>query len=99
MSREQKREAWRIHINAHRKSGLTQRAYCSEHGLSKSQFSYWKSQLDHPADTGRFVPLTVQAREAVVTLNLPGGIRMAIPEASLESALPTVLRSVAKVVG
>ena len=97
MNRDEKREAWRVHINAHKESGQSQRAYCAEHGLSERQFSYWKSQLDRP-EGARFVPVRVHTRSPVM-MELPGGIRLSIPAEALDSLLPTILRCMAKAVG
>lgn len=39
------RAAWRCHIEVWRLSGLTQQAYCDQHGLSLKNFGNWKAQL------------------------------------------------------
>jgi transposase len=39
------RAAWRCHIEVWRLSGLTQRDYCEQHGLSLKSFGNWKAQL------------------------------------------------------
>ena len=35
------RTFWSVHVEAWRRSGLSQRAYCDEHGLSRRRFSRW----------------------------------------------------------
>lgn len=42
------RAKWQQHISAQQASGLTQSAYCREHGLSIKYFSLWKSKLAKP---------------------------------------------------
>jgi transposase len=36
---------WSGHIEAWHRSGLSQGAYCRQHGLSQSSLSYWRSRL------------------------------------------------------
>ena len=40
-----RREFWQAHVEAWRKSGLTQRAYSREHELPEWQLSHWKHRL------------------------------------------------------
>ena len=40
-----RREFWQAHVEAWRKSGLTQRAYSREDGLPEWQLSHWKHRL------------------------------------------------------
>jgi hypothetical protein len=38
----EKRAFWSGHIEAWHRSGLSQGAYCRQHGLSQSSLSYWR---------------------------------------------------------
>lgn len=42
------RAKWQQHITAQQVSGLTQAAYCREHGVDAKYFSLWKSKLAKP---------------------------------------------------
>ena len=58
-----RRDFWRAHIKAWSESGVTQRAYCQEHGLPEAQFSHWKPRLrkkgQRPRRKAQLVPLKV----------------------------------------
>lgn len=40
-----KRSWWLVHIEAHRKSGLTVTKYCRQHGLTRWTFTKWRREL------------------------------------------------------
>lgn len=53
---------WRDHWQAWAVSGVSQRAYCTHHGLCYASFSYWR-QRARPAGIGAaptFVPVVVE---------------------------------------
>jgi hypothetical protein len=54
---------WSSHWTAWQSSGLSQRAYCHQHGLSYSAFGYWRSRVRGAAITPppTFVPVLVEA--------------------------------------
>ena len=72
---------WLPHIEAWEKSGQSQSAYCREHNLVKTRFTYWKLKL-RPTESRRradsvsgFVPVRVRGNAASgLTLRLPNGI-------------------------
>lgn len=74
---------WRPHLEAWENSGQSQAAYCREHGLIKSRFTYWKRKLK-PAAPGNpdksgsgFVPVRVLDSQAPgLILRLPNGIAL-----------------------
>jgi hypothetical protein len=57
----QKRQAWKQHIKAWEKSGLTQKAYCKSQHLSVVNFCYWKKKFSVNSGTGnsKFYPLAI----------------------------------------
>ncbi len=84
---------WQQHIDVWQSSGLSQQAYCREHGLRPHQFSDWKKKLTassshHSLAIGEasaaFVPLQV-SRPAVTDnglhLRLPNGCELSGIEA------------------
>jgi hypothetical protein len=52
---EQTRAWWQLNVEAQQASGLSQAAYCQQHGLDKGSLSQWKTKLAKPA------PATVDA--------------------------------------
>ena len=74
---------WQPHLEAWENSGQSQAAYCREHGLVKSRFTYWKLKLkpaahDGPDKSGtQFVPVQVSDVQAPgLTLRLPNGVAL-----------------------
>lgn len=51
--REAVRALWHEHFEAWRLSGLTQREYCEQHGLSLKSFGNWRGQLKREDVAGR----------------------------------------------
>lgn len=45
------RRFWTKHVEGWRSSGLTQRAYCCRHRLTKGTFGYWASKLSKAASS------------------------------------------------
>lgn len=73
---------WPEHFTQWRQSGLTQREYCRQAGLSRHRFKYWRRKLEpeqfgsrSPRKSG-FVPVQVQRPqvEASLSLSLPNGL-------------------------
>ena len=46
------REYWHAQVEAHRRSGLSQVAFCRRHGLRKGTFSFWKWKVTSTAGVG-----------------------------------------------
>ena len=92
MTVEQKRQHWQAHINRWQNTELTQNAYCLEHNLAKSSFSYWRKRLSDAATdqpSSKFIPLKMAVAE-LVTLSV-AGVRIELPTSALEQVLPVVL--------
>ncbi|KRT56608.1 Transposase [endosymbiont of Ridgeia piscesae] len=74
---------WQQHVVAWQDSGLTQRAYCAQRGLSSPSFGYWARKLrrtDKPMVQPRaksFVPVTLAAPVGSgLSLVLPDGLEI-----------------------
>ena len=74
---------WHEHVTTWQASGLTQKAYCDEHGLRYSAFGYWVRKLrgatEPPTEKkgAGFVPVipaTVQPTGLI--LSLPNGLEI-----------------------
>lgn len=94
MTSDQRHNLWQGHHETWRGSGLSQRAYCDQHALSYSTFSYWRKRVsvDKPQSIGKLIPLDLLSSRANVVLTA-GGIRVEIPAALLPDVLPVVWRT------
>ena len=56
-------ESRRIHIEAWQTSGMSQAAYCREHGLNTKTFGNWvrKHRADHVIGLPALVPVTIKS--------------------------------------
>lgn len=73
---QEKRRFWEGHVHGWRSSGLTQAAYCREHGLRIKSFGYWKRKL-----TACAAPLTlVEVPVSAAIFPFPKPIRLNIGE-------------------
>ena len=54
---------WRGHLAAWGKSGLSQAAYCRQHGLTQNDFSWWKRRIAGRAvaSAHAFMPVHIAA--------------------------------------
>src|SRR4030066_1196380 len=69
-------EARRIHIEAWQTSGMSQTAYCREHGLNTKTFGNWvrKHRADQVIRSPELVPITIKPMPMLAnTLRLRGG--------------------------
>jgi transposase len=55
-------------IKRHKKTGLSVTAFCSNEGIHKSTFYYWRKKLNKEPEN-RFIPLLVNSRPAA--MNIP----------------------------
>ncbi|MBY0292061.1 MAG: hypothetical protein K2W92_02090 [Alphaproteobacteria bacterium] len=64
---EKKRGEWGRLIEEWRQSGLSQRKFCTQAGVSYSSYKYWNSRLGQPkvkkSGQGYFVPVLVEEAE------------------------------------
>ena len=85
-SRRRSQEYWQGQVEAHRRSGLSQVAFCRRRGLRKGTFSFWKWKLTREARAGRgpaiagrsaatsaFVPIQLAARPEPVAVTAGAG--------------------------
>ena len=90
----QKEDRFRVLIDEQRSSGLTIKEFCSNHGIARATFHYWKKKLTKEPVRNEFIPLIVKPSE----MNLSKGStcsEMITPKAALlELVFPngTILR-------
>ncbi len=80
---------WKLHLDGWRDSGLSQAAYCRQHGLSLSCFGYWRRTLaPKPEDAAAsaaipaLVPIMVDdapLTEGRIEVRLPNGLQVILP--------------------
>ena len=81
---EHKRRIWQSQIVRWQQSGLSQAAYCREHGLKLHQFIYWKNRFNRTDAGIKFVPLRfsqnlpVPVAESSFNLFTPNGYRIEV---------------------
>jgi hypothetical protein len=97
---------WRGHWQAWAESGVSQRAYCTQHGLCYATFSYWRQRARPAASAAApaFVPVLVedlpapQARVTVpgersgIELRLSAGRTIVVARGFDETELARVIR-------
>ncbi len=90
---------WREHSEAWKSSGLTQVAYCAQHGISYQSFVYQHNRMVYKAQ--RSSMSFVEAKKESISLNnqqaaglqlmLPNGIRIGLTNDVNPALLKTVL--------
>ena len=56
-----KREHWQAHMEAWHQSGQTRAAYCEQHGLKLTTFTYWRHRLKTDSTSVRLIQLPTGA--------------------------------------
>jgi hypothetical protein len=72
---------WQTQVEGWRQSGLSQIAYCEQHGLNIKSFRRWRTKLQRAATTATsltLVPINVSAPATTpaIRLHSPGGWRI-----------------------
>lgn len=64
------------HITRYRASGMTQMAYCEEHGIKKATFAYWlKRQREaQRTESGGFVRVTPSGVDNALEIQFVNGV-------------------------
>lgn len=93
MTQEDKRRYWQNHIEVQNESGLTQKAYCTQHQLKKGTFGYWKTQLSPKASSSRLLPMNVH-RGHPISISVSGDARIDARLETVTQLQPSSLASV-----
>jgi transposase-like protein len=92
MNKSDKLLFWKKQLADCSRSGLSQKAYCSQQGLKPATFSYWRKQLrSSDAACGKLIrlPLSTSSHSVRITVS---GLQLEVPVTLLEQVLPIVLR-------
>ena len=83
MAARQGTEYWREQVKGWRQSGLSQIAYCGQHGLNIKSFRRWRTKLQRATTAASLtlVPISVgtPATTSAIRLHSPGGWRIELP--------------------
>ena len=93
-----KADFWKGQLAAWRSSGLTQAAYCRQHGLSIPSFGYWRRTLEKGSVTTSAAVLPIVIGEASgeddsIDVCLPNGLRAQVPTSMAPSRWVPLLRA------
>ena len=94
MEPSDKEAFWSKHFEDWQSSGLFQIAYCKQHDLKISNFTYWRTrQIKRQR---KFLPMAVEPPGSSdrVVIDLPYGIRLEVGSQSLSTLLPGILKTV-----
>jgi hypothetical protein len=84
-SREQNKAAMFQLVEKYLGSGITQKQFCTEHGLSLVRFQYWhKRYKEHQSEQGGFIPVRIShGKQKIIVSNFeiqyPNGIILRLP--------------------
>ena len=93
---------WRRWLARYERSGLSQKAFCTRHGLALSTLTYWRRRERARAteqsvsfvEVAQLPATAVPARlvDSAVVIELPGGVRLELPQATEPKWLAALLR-------
>lgn len=98
---QERRSFWQDHLAQWHASGMTQVAYCRQHGLHRDQFGYWKKRLlavRAPATAATatgFIAVRMASASAPVTVVLNHHLRVEVHP----GFDPVTLRAVVQALG
>ena len=78
---QERRAFWQEHLAQWQASGLTQVAYCRQHGLHRNQFGYWKKRLlsaRSPDAAPGFIAVQMVSAGAALTVVLHERLRVEV---------------------
>lgn len=93
-----KADIWKDHFVAWRSSGLTQAAYCRQHGLSIASFGYWRRTLEARSATTSAAVLPIVIGEVssevdAIEVYLPNGLQARVPTGMAPSSWMPLIRA------
>lgn len=87
-------------LEAFGRSGLTQQAFCREHGLSVATFSNWRRKAERTAKserpTFRPVRLSASALNWGPAVRLPDGVELFFPEGSSAQDIAALIMALSR---
>ena len=87
---------WRKHVETYKRSGLSQREYCRQQGLSYWSFNPWKRKLEADITDFQEIPkelvCSLSPVNRQIELTLKDGMRISIPDGFSEDTLKSILQ-------
>lgn len=91
-----KSEFWTTHVVGWRGSGLSQAAYCRQHGLELKRFCYWRRTLGPKlTSTSAVLPIVVAERpesDERIEVRLPNGLQVRVSMSANPTRLAPLIR-------
>ncbi len=93
--REEREKAWQKLVTQWRASGLSQRAFGLEHGVSQKQISYWSRRFAAAQASSGFVPVRLSPAvvPGAITLRNAHGWTLTLPSDVPASWLAEIMRA------
>jgi hypothetical protein len=92
---EEKAKYWETEVEAYRKSGLNQREYCRQKGISYWSFNPWKRKLENKDNKPQEIPpsliSSLSPQNKQIELILEDRIKISIPDNFSEGTLRNIL--------
>jgi len=98
MEREHRASEWASRIEAFQASGMTQRQWAAEQGLSEDQLSYWYRKLGRPPESraeSTWVPLTALTPDGSLLRLRVGPVEIDVAPGFDPQLLQAVIQTVA----
>ena len=94
MAKRYTREEQKHHIAHWRKSGVSQKAYCAQNGLSWSTFKNWSKRQKPPAIETPFAPIQITpSTNTQWIIESSDGLRVHVPAYSDENSLKILINA------
>lgn len=88
VGRKQSKEFWKAHVDACASYSGSIAAYCQEHGLSKSQMSYYREKFSGPKKFAEVKAVEGPCAESAASMpNVPVQIQQRLPDPKWVAAL------------
>lgn len=94
---------WEEQIRFWRESGLSQNEYCKRHGISQSQWFYWRKRCQDTEAGLTLVPVKVKSlsghsnRVSAVRIITPNGFTIEFDTEASPTSLPHLIREVSAI--
>lgn len=87
MNMKERREYMFTLVRQWRESGLTQREFCLQHGITLAKFGYWivRWKEDQSSGGAGFIPMgsAMTGNASAISIVYPNGVRLEIPSTDL----------------
>lgn len=93
---EENLKYWQTHVESYQRSGLSQREYCRQQGISYWSFNSWKRRLETKNTDLQEIPKEIvhslSPAEEQIELIVEDRIKISIPDGFSEKTLKNILQ-------